>query len=50
MIRLATPPAGAGGVWGKGMKVVPINDEGHFAAVRGYIGRHEKEGAAVMLR
>jgi len=46
----AVPPAGAGGLWGKGMKVVPINDEGHFGAVRGYIGKHQGQGAEVVLR
>ena len=44
----AVPPAGAGGLWGKGVKVVPINDEGHLAAVQNYIRRHEKDGAAVL--
>jgi REP element-mobilizing transposase RayT len=44
----AVPPAGAGGLWGKGGKVVPINDESHFNAVRNYIRRHENEGAVVV--
>lgn len=31
-----------------GVKVVPISDEGHWLAVRGYIKRHEREAAAVV--